>query len=45
MNYFCDQIDGTLGIRPMRPAKGTNTTKGGWYFPLFRYVKDELEGL
>jgi len=45
MNYFCDLLDGTLGIRPMRPAQGTNTTKGGWYFPLFKYVKDELEGL
>jgi perosamine synthetase len=49
MNYFCDLLDGTLGIRPMRPAKDagapSNTTKGGWYFPLFKYVPEELEGL
>jgi perosamine synthetase len=29
----------------MRPPKGGNTTKGGWYFPLFKYVTEELEGL
>ena len=45
MNYFCDLLDDSSGIRPMRPPKGTNTTKGGWYFPLFKYVTEELEGL
>jgi perosamine synthetase len=45
MNYFCDLLEGTAGIRPIRPAKGTNTTKGGWYYPHFRYLSDELEGL
>ena len=45
MNYFCDRLDDSLGIRPIRPPKGTNTTKGGWYFPLFKYVTEELEGL
>jgi perosamine synthetase len=45
MNYFCDLLDDTAGIRPIRPLKGTNTTKGGWYFPLFKYVTEELEGL
>jgi perosamine synthetase len=45
MNYFCDLLEDSAGIRPMRPSKGTNTTKGGWYFPLFKYVTEELEGL
>jgi len=45
MNYFCDLLEDSAGIRPMRPPKGTNTTKGGWYFPLFKYVTEELEGL
>jgi perosamine synthetase len=45
MNYFCDLLDDTAGIRPIRPAKDTGTTKGGWYLPLFKYVTEELEGL
>jgi len=45
MNYFCDLLDDSSGIRPMRPPKGSDTTKGGWYFPLFKYVTEELEGL
>jgi len=45
MNFFCDLLDDTAGIRPIRPAKGTNTTKGGWYYPHFRYIAEELEGL
>ena len=45
MNYFCDLLEDTPGIRPMRPAKGTNTTKGGWYYPHFKYVTEELGGL
>ena len=52
MNYFCDLLEGTAGIRPIRPQKGTpqdalrrNTTKGGWYYPLFKYVTEELGGL
>lgn len=45
MNYFCDLLEGTSGIRPIRPTKGTNTTKGGWYYPHFRYVAGELGGL
>jgi len=45
MNYFCDLLADAAGIRPMRPAKGTNTTKGGWYYPHFRYVTEELGGL
>jgi len=45
MNYFCDLLEDSAGIRPMRPAKGTNTTKGGWYYPHFKYLGEELEGL
>jgi len=45
MNYFCDLLENTAGIKPIRPAKGTNTTKGGWYYPHFIYNNDELGGL
>ncbi|MHC4171456.1 MAG: DegT/DnrJ/EryC1/StrS aminotransferase family protein [Planctomycetota bacterium] len=45
MNYFCDLLEDTAGIRPIRPPKGANTTKGGWYYPLFKYVCEELGGL
>ena len=45
MNYFCDLLEDTAGIKPIRPAKGTNTTKGGWYYPHFLYNSDELGGL
>lgn len=45
MNYFCDLLEDTPGIKPMRPAKGANTTKGGWYYPHFKYVAKELGGL
>jgi perosamine synthetase len=45
MNYFCDLLEGTAGIRPIRPAKGTNTTKGGWYYPHFKYITEDLGGL
>ena len=59
MNYFCDLLEDTAGIRPIRPPKGTgqsgvlltegalrrNTTKGGWYYPHFKYIAQELGGL
>ena len=45
MNYFCNLLEDTAGIRPIRPAKGTNTTKGGWYYPHFKYIAEELGGL
>ena len=45
MNYFCDLLEDTAGIRPMRPPKGANTTKGGWYYPHFKYLDEELGGL
>ena len=45
MNYFCDLLEDTAGIKQIRPAKGTNTTKGGWYYPHFIYNADELGSL
>jgi len=45
MNYFCDLLEDTAGLRPIRPDKGTGTTKGGWYYPHFRYVSEQLGGL
>ena len=31
MNYYCDLIEDIPGVKPIRPAKGSGTTKGGWY--------------
>jgi dTDP-4-amino-4,6-dideoxygalactose transaminase len=45
MNYFCDLLEDTAGIKSFRPAKGTSTTKGGWYYPHFKYNTEELGGL
>jgi dTDP-4-amino-4,6-dideoxygalactose transaminase len=45
MNYFCDLLDDSAGIRPIRPPKDSGTTKGGWYYPHFTYIAKELEGL
>jgi len=33
------------GIRPMRPEASTRSTKGGWYYPHFKYIPEELGGL
>jgi len=45
MNYFCDLLEDTTGIKPIRPPRDTDTTKGGWYYPHFRYIAEELGGL
>ena len=45
MNYFCDLLEGLPGIRTMRPEKNSGSTKGGWYYPHFEYVPEELSGL
>jgi perosamine synthetase len=45
MNYFCDLLEDVRGIRLIRPPKGSNTTKGGWYYPLLRYEPKELGNL
>lgn len=45
MNHFCDLLEDTPGIRPIRPEPSSHTTKGGWYYPHFRYVREALGGL
>ena len=45
MTYFCDQLEDLPGIKPIRPEKGSGSTKGGWYYPLFKYNSAELGGL
>ncbi|NQT81777.1 DegT/DnrJ/EryC1/StrS family aminotransferase, partial [bacterium] len=45
MNYFCDLLEGTPGLKAIRPEKDSNTTKGGWYYPHFKYVREDLGGL
>jgi len=45
MNHFCDLLDDVPGIKPIRPQPSSNTTKGGWYYPHFKYVREELGGL
>lgn len=45
MNRFCDLLEGVPGIRPIRPKPGSGTTKGGWYYPHFHYIREELGGL
>ena len=45
MNYFCDKIDGISGLKSHRPAKNSNMTKGGWYFPLAFYDSGQFDGL
>jgi dTDP-4-amino-4,6-dideoxygalactose transaminase len=45
MNYFCDLLEDIPGIKPIRPKKGSNCTKGGWYYPMAHYTSEELEGL
>ncbi|MCD4823949.1 MAG: DegT/DnrJ/EryC1/StrS family aminotransferase [Phycisphaerae bacterium] len=45
MNYFCDLLEDTPGINPIRPAKGSDITKGGWYFSRAKYDGQALGGL
>ncbi len=45
MNYFCDQLEGTPGIQSIRPEKNSGSTKGGWYYPLFKYIPEYIGGL
>lgn len=45
MNRFWDLLEGTPGLRPHRPQKGSDTTMGGWYNPLGHYIPEELDGL
>lgn len=45
MNRFWDLLEGTPGIRPHRPPKGSGSTMGGWYNPVGHYLPEELGGL
>jgi dTDP-4-amino-4,6-dideoxygalactose transaminase len=45
MNYFCDLLEDTPGVRSIRPAENSGSSKGGWYYPHFKYVPEELDGL
>ncbi|MCS7179786.1 MAG: DegT/DnrJ/EryC1/StrS family aminotransferase, partial [bacterium] len=45
MNYFCDLLDTLPGIKTHRPCKNSGLTKGGWYYPLAHYKKEELNSL
>ncbi|HBG27278.1 MAG: hypothetical protein A2Y10_02410 [Planctomycetes bacterium GWF2_41_51] len=45
MNYFCDLIEEIPGITPVRPPKGSNTTKGGWFAWNALYDSEKFEGL
>jgi dTDP-4-amino-4,6-dideoxygalactose transaminase len=45
MNYFWDLLEGVPGLNSYRPAKGSGTTKGGWYAAHGLYNAEELGGL
>lgn len=45
MNYFCDLLENLPGIKPHRPPKNSQTTKGAWYFPIAFYEKEKFDGL
>lgn len=45
MNYFLDQMEALPGIRPIRPAKDSGSTMGGWYAANCIYCAEELHGL
>lgn len=45
MNYFWDCLKDTPGIRAHRVDKDSHSTMGGWYSPVGRYIKEELNGL
>lgn len=45
MNYFWDCLEGVPGLRAHRPAKGSDSTMGGWYACRGLYFPEELGGL
>jgi perosamine synthetase len=45
MNRFWDLLDGVPGIHEHRPAKGSGSTMGGWYYARGGYRAAELDGL
>ncbi len=45
MNYFWDALEGTPGLIPHRPPKGSGSTMGGWYAAHGIYEPEALGGL
>jgi len=45
MNYFWDRLEGTPGLIPHRPPKGSGSTMGGWYAAHGIYEPEALGGL
>jgi dTDP-4-amino-4,6-dideoxygalactose transaminase len=45
MDRFCDLLEGVPGLRAHRPAKGSGSTKAGWYAARGLYRAEELGGL
>jgi perosamine synthetase len=45
MNYFWDKLEGTPGLIPHRPPKGSGSTMGGWYAAHGIYEPEALGGL
>jgi dTDP-4-amino-4,6-dideoxygalactose transaminase len=45
MNYFWDTLEGTPGLIPHRPKKGSGSTMGGWYAAHGIYDPASLGGL
>ena len=45
MNRFWDLLEGVPGVRAIRPARDSGSTKGGWYASRGLYRSEELGGL
>jgi perosamine synthetase len=45
MNGFWDRLEGTPGLVPHRPPKGSGSTMGGWYAAHGLYRPEDLGGL
>jgi dTDP-4-amino-4,6-dideoxygalactose transaminase len=45
MNYLCDLLEDCPGVYPIRPAKDSGCTKGGWYLPLAHFRNSEVGNL
>lgn len=45
LNRFWDLLEGVPGLHAHRPAKGSGSTMGGWYYPQGLYRAKELGGL
>ena len=45
MNYFWNRLSDLPGLRSLRPAKESGSTKAGWYAAHGIYVKEELDRL